>query len=153
MRSLTCYILLISLLATLDAAAETVSVVTRDNAIRSESRFFAPVRAKVRFGDRLTVTGRKGDWYQVSAKGVSGWVHKSAVESRSYSVSGRGRSAGGVSADEVSLVGKGFNPQVEAGYRNANKNLNYGTVDEIERLAVGEKNLETFIRQGGLIQP
>lgn len=153
MRSLTCYILLISLLATLDAAAETVSVVTRDNAIRSESRFFAPVRAKVRFGDRLTVTGRKGDWYQVSAKGVSGWVHKSAVESRSYSVSGRGRSAGGVSADEVSLAGKGFNPQVEAGYRNANKNLNYGTVDEIERLAVGEKNLETFIRQGGLIQP
>lgn len=141
------------MLCAVDAAAETVSVVTRDNAIRSENRFFAPVKAKVRYGDRLTVIGRKGDWYQVSAKGVSGWVHKSAVESRSYSVSGRGRAAGGVSADEVSLAGKGFNPQVEAGYRNANKDLNYGAVDEIERLVVGEKNLETFIQQGGLIQP
>jgi hypothetical protein len=104
-------------------------------------------------GDKLTVTGRKGDWYLVSAKGVNGCIHKSAVEARSFASSGRGAATGGTSADEVSLAGKGFNPQVESGYRKNNKNLNYAAVDEIARLSVGEKALESFVLQGGLIQP
>jgi hypothetical protein len=135
------------------AAAETIQVTTRENAVRSDCRFFAPVKLKVILGDRLTVSGRKGDWFLVSAKGVSGCIHKSAVEARNFASSGRGASAGGTSSDEVSLAGKGFNPQVEAGYRKSGKNLNYVAVDEISRLTVSEKNLESFVQQGGLIQP
>jgi hypothetical protein len=152
MRTLTIAILLCSL-SSMTAAAETLKVTTRDNAVRSECRFFAPVKLKVVLGDKLTVTGRKGDWYLVSAKGVNGCIHKSAVEARSFASSGRGAATGGTSADEVSLAGKGFNPQVEAGYRKNNKNLNYAAVDEIARLSVGEKALESFVLQGGLIQP
>lgn len=133
------------------AAAETVHVTTRENAVRSECRFFAPVKLKVVLGDRLTVNGHKGDWFLVSAKGVSGCIHKSAVEDRLSS--GRGAAAGSASSDEVSLAGKGFNPQVEAGYKKSNKNLNYAAVDEIGRIQVGEKSLESFVLQGGLIQP
>lgn len=148
-------ILIIALLGmtTLSVAAETVQVTTRENAVRGECRFFAPVKLKVSLGDRLTVKGRKGDWYLVSAKGVNGCIHKSAVEERSFAASGRGAAAGGTAADEVSLAGKGFNPQVEAGYRKSNKNLNYAAVDEIVRIQVNEKSLESFIQQGGLIQP
>ena len=148
---LICIVLLCT--TCLSAGAESLRVTTRDNAVRSECRFFAPVKLKVSLGDMLTVKGRKGDWYLVSAKGVNGCIHKSAVESRTFSASGRGGAGGGTSADEVSLAGKGFNPQVEAGYRKSGKNLNYTAVDEILKLTASEKSLETFVLQGGLRQP
>ena len=146
-------VILLCCLPCLAAAAETLQVTTRENAVRSDCRFFAPVKLKVSLGDRLTVKGRKGDWYLVSIKGVNGCIHKSAVEKRTFASSGRGASAGGTAADEVSLAGKGFNPQVEAGYRKSNKNLNYPAVDEIIRIQVSETALESFVLQGGLIQP
>lgn len=152
MRTAIIVIVLCSL-SCLPAAAETIKVTTRENAVRSDCRFFAPVKLKVSLGDQLTVKGRKGDWYLVSAKGVNGCIHKSAVESRSFASSGRRASTGGASADEVSLAGKGFNPQVEAGYRKSGKGLNYAAVDEISRISVSEKSLETFVQQGGLNQP
>ena len=152
MKTTIIVILLVSL-SCLTAAAETVQVTTRENAVRGDCRFFAPVKLKVSLGDQLTVKGRKGDWYLVSAKGVNGCIHKSAVESRSFASSGRRAATGGASADEVSLAGKGFNPQVEAGYRKSGKGLNYAAVDEIARTSVSETSLESFVLQGGLIQP
>jgi hypothetical protein len=134
-------------------AAETVQVTTRENSVRTECRFFAPVKLKVLLGERLSVTGRKGDWLLVSGKGVSGCIHKSAVEERNFAASGRNAATGGASSDEVSLAGKGFNPQVEAGYRKSGKDLNYAAVDEISLMTVSEKTLEPFIKQGGLITP
>ncbi|MBL0225747.1 MAG: hypothetical protein IPQ16_09300 [Geobacteraceae bacterium] len=152
MKTILIVILLCSLFC-LTAAAETLKITTRENAVRADCRFFAPVRLKVSLGDQLTVKGRKGDWYLVSAKGFSGCIHKSAVESRSFAAAGRGAASGGTSADEVSLAGKGFNPQVEAGYRKSGKGLNYAAVDEITLVSVSEKSLESFVLQGGLIQP
>lgn len=152
MKTTLIVILLCSLLY-LPAAAETVQVTTRENAVRNDCRFFAPVRLKVLLGDRLNVNGRKGDWLQVSAKGVSGCIHKSAVEDRRFSSAGRGAASGGASSDEVSLAGKGFSPQVESGYRKSGKSLNYTAVDEISRMTVTEKSLESFVKQGGLNQP
>lgn len=152
MKTVVLSILIVFMLC-LGAAAETVQVTTRDNAVRGECRFFAPVKLKVSLGDELTVKGHKGDWLQVSAKGVNGCIHKSAVESRTFTASGRKGAGSGTSADEVSLAGKGFNPQVEAGYRKSGKNLNYAAVDEISKFAVSEKSLETFVQQGGLKQP
>lgn len=149
----TITLIVLCCLLSINAAAETIKVTTRDNAVRSDCRFFAPVKLKVALGDLLTVKGRKGDWYLVSAKGVNGCIHKSAVESRSFAAAGRGARSGGASADEVSLAGKGFNPQVEAGYRKSNTGLNYAAVDEISRITVSEKSLESFVLQGGLNQP
>jgi hypothetical protein len=149
----TIIVILLCSLFCLTAAAETLQVTTRENAVRGDCRFFAPVRLKVSLGDQLTVRGRKGDWYLVSARGINGCIHKSAVGSRKFASAGRGAASGGTSADEVSLAGKGFNPQVEAGYRKSNKNLNYPAVDEIIRIQVNEKALESFVLQGGLIQP
>ena len=149
----TILVILLSGLLCLSAAAETVQVTTRENAVRSDCRFFAPVKLKVSLGDQLTVKGRKGDWYLVSVEDVSGCIHKSAVEARRFASAGRGAASGGTSADEVSLAGKGFNPQVEAGYRNSGTNLNYAAVDEISRISVSEKSLELFVQQGGLTSP
>lgn len=152
MKTTLIAILLYSMLC-VTAAAETVAVTTRENAVRSDCRFFAPVKLKLLLGDRLTVNGHKGDWFLVSAKGINGCIHKSAVEERKFSSAGRGAATAGTSSDEVSLAGKGFNPQVESGYRKSGKNLNYAAVDEISRQSVSDKKLDLFIRQGGLIQP
>lgn len=135
------------------ADAETLKVTTRENAVRGDCRFFAPVKFKVALGDTLAVNGRKGDWLLVSAKGSSGCIHKSAVEERNFAAAGRRAATAGTSAEEVSLAGKGFNPQVEAGYRKSGKDLNYAAVDEISGFTISEKKLESFVKQGGLIQP
>lgn len=152
MKTTLTFILLLTLFCH-SAAAETVQVTTRENAVRSDCRFFAPVKLKVVLGDRLSVKEKNGDWYQVTAKGIDGCIHKSAVKDRNFASAGRGASAGSASSDEVSLAGKGFSPQVESGYRKSGKNLNYNAVDEISRIEVSEKSLESFIKQGGLIQP
>ena len=67
MKTTLIAILLCSILS-VSAGAETVQVTTRENAVRSDCRFFAPVKLKVVLGDRLTVNSRKGDWLQVGAK-------------------------------------------------------------------------------------
>lgn len=149
----TLIIILLCSIPAVSARAETVRVATRENAVRTDCRFFAPVKLKVVLGDTLNVSGRSGDWFQVSAKGVSGCIHKSAVEDRKFPSAGRGAATGGASSAEVSLAGKGFSPRVEAGYRKSGKKLNYAAVDEIGRLTASEKNLESFVKQGGLIQP
>ena len=66
------YVILISVLTAGPATAETVRVVTRSNAARAECRFSSPVRAKLRFGDRLNIVGRQGDWYLVTSGAVKG---------------------------------------------------------------------------------
>lgn len=135
------------------ATAESVQITTRENAVRSDCRFFAPVKLKLLLGDNLKVNGRRGDWLLVTIKGVSGCIHKSAVEKRTLTTAGRAAATAGTSSDEVSLAGKGFSPQVESRYRNSGKQLNYEAVDEISRTSVSEKKLETFVKQGGLVQP
>jgi len=143
----------ILLAAGLVHAAGTVRVVTRDNAIRQECRFFSPVKAKVRYGDPLSVKSREGDWYRVSFQGASGCIHKSAVTEGSVKLASGSGSGRGASSDEVSLAGKGFNPQVEASYRNKHPELSFQTVDSIERYSVPPEKLQDFIVKGGLTTP
>ncbi|WP_243369910.1 SH3 domain-containing protein [Geotalea sp. SG265] len=131
-------------------AADTARVIVKENAIREQCRFFSPVKTKIRLNDRLTVTAKSGDWYKVTFKGVSGCVHKSAVEQKSFklgSIMGSGKTA---SQDEVSLAGKGFNPQVEASYKGSHPEADFHTVDTIEGFKVSGDSLDEFLRNGGL---
>ncbi len=62
--------------------AETVTVITKDNAIREYAKFFAPVKANVKYNDRLEILATEGDWYKVKYGSSIGYIHKSAVEKR-----------------------------------------------------------------------
>jgi hypothetical protein len=153
MRIIT-IILAVLLCAGLLHAAETVRVITRENAVRQQCKFYSPVRAKVRYNDPLTVQSRSGDWYKVSFRGVSGCIHKSAVVAGTYRLSGgAGGRGGGASADEVSLAGKGFNPQVEAAYKGKHPGLSFRSVDEVERYKVPDETFQAFLGKGGLTTP
>lgn len=41
--------------------AETVTVITKQNAIRTSCQFFAPVKATVQYNDPLEVISKQGD--------------------------------------------------------------------------------------------
>ncbi|GAB7028202.1 hypothetical protein [Geotalea toluenoxydans] len=132
-------------------AADSARVIVKENAIREQCRFFSPVKAKIRLNDLLTITGKSGDWYKATFKGINGCVHKSAIEQKSFklgSLAGsKGRTA---SKDEVSLAGKGFNPQVEASYKGSHPEADFRTVDTIEGFKVSSENLGEFLKNGGL---
>lgn len=153
-HTITIIVILFLLVPALSPAADSARVVVRENAIRAQCRFFAPVKAKIRYNDLLTIISRSGDWYKVSFKGVNGCVHKSAIEEKSFKLGG-GFAPGGQapSRDEVSLAGKGFNPQVEASYKGSHPELDFRSVDEIEHYQVSSDALTEFLKNGGLSEP
>jgi hypothetical protein len=146
--------LLFVLLASAPSFGETARVVTRENAIRESCRFFAPIKVKVKYNDVLKVLSKEGDWFRVRFRKVEGCIHKSAVEEKTFSLSGlTGTKAPSASSDEVALAGKGFNPQVEKSYKQNHPNLDFGKVDMIEKYAVPEDSLRDFAKAGGLNLP
>lgn len=91
--------------------AETLTVITKQNAIRTSCQFFAPVKAMVYYNDVLEVTSKQGDWYQVKFKGLPGCIHKSAVDKKSFALSKLTGSPGqAASSGEVALAGKAGAP-------------------------------------------
>lgn len=153
MKRVLCIVCLCLLAVTAAFAAETARVITKENAIRSGARFFAPVKAKLYYNDTVTIVAREGDWVKVRFKGTEGYLHKSAIKGKSVGLSALGSGGGGTSSDEVALAGKGFNPQVEASYRKGHPELNFKAVDKVERFQVADSELEQFIIQGGLNTP
>jgi hypothetical protein len=135
-------------------AAETVKVITKENAIRSSCRFFAPVVTKVQYNDKLEVLSQEGDWLRVRFNGMEGCIHKSAVQEQKVTLSalnlGEGSSA---TEDEVSLAGKGFNPEVEEAYQNENPEVSFETVDRIESYSLSDQEQVVFIEKGELNLP
>jgi hypothetical protein len=85
-------------------------------------------------------------------------MHRSAFAQAEAPKAGGGGLAGlifggGVTqtkSDEVALAGKGFTPEVEAGYRQQHPEANYAQVDQVESFTVDEAKLQAFIKEGGL---
>lgn len=149
--------LLLSLVLTFIASAvfaETVTVITKENAIREYAKFFAPVKANVRYGDRLEAFATEGDWYKVKYGPSIGYIHRSAVEKRAVaSPASYSRKGSSVSESEAALAGKGFNPQVEASYKKQHPEMKFYLVDSVERYPVPDRDVVQFIVAGGLRQP
>ena len=45
--------------------ADTAIIITQENAIREDCKFFAPVKANVRYGDVIEVISQDGEWVRV----------------------------------------------------------------------------------------
>lgn len=136
------------------ALADTVTVITKENAIREYAKFFAPVKATVRYNDRLEALSMEGDWYKVKCGQSIGYIHRTAVEKRTVATpAAYSRKGSSVTQSEAALAGKGFNPQVEASYKRQHPEMRYNLVDSIERYPVPERDVAQFIVAGGLRQP
>lgn len=135
------------------SSAETVRVATKENAIRENCRFLAPIKSRVQYGDELEVLSAEGDWFKVRFNKVKGCIHKNAVTDKAVALSDVSTKGHAASGDEVALAGKGFNPEVEKSYKSKHPELDFNTVNSIEEYGVQDEPLRLFIKAGGLNQP
>jgi hypothetical protein len=100
------------------------------------------------YGDQASVLQVKGNYAEIrSAKTTSltGWVPVANLSARRVIASG----AGGASASEIALAGKGFSEEVEKAYK-AEGVLNYADVDKTEAIKVSDDDLYSFVTAGHL---
>lgn len=134
--------------------AESVMVLTKENALREGPKFFAPVKIQVKYSDMLEVIDQEGDWYRVRFKNVIGYIHRTAIEKKIISLTETGRTQKHAPSDaEVALAGKGFNPQVERAYKNKHPEMNYTLVNRVETFGATDTEVRDFIKKGGLQEP
>ena len=127
----------------------TMSVQVRDGQLRATPSFLGAVVGALNYGDQVDVQQQQGDWMQVNTKGQQGWVHNSALTTKSVSVGGGGKDAQlKASGKEVALAGKGFNAEVEAQYRKGHQNANYAAVDQMEGVRISPQEMVAFLEQG-----
>jgi len=150
MKKLYLTILLAVLIAAGVMAAETLKVTVKTTKLRKSPKFYAPAVATLNYGDTIQKLDQQGDWIQgLTTGGLQGWVHDSAVEEPSFSLTARRTSGTGTTADEVALAGKGFNEQVEQAYQKT-ANLDYTWVDRMGRISISDKDMEKFFKEGKL---
>ena len=147
-------LLLVGLLAGFSPSmAETLKVERANTQLYQSPSFGGTTLGTVPAGSEVAVMSRSGDWVQVNYQGKTGWVHKTAFPQAS-SMQLPGMLTGGpvreTKSDEVALAGKGFTPEVEAGYRQKNPGLNYAQVDQVEQFQVNPAQLAAFNKEGGL---
>jgi hypothetical protein len=149
------WIIFLGLLLTASVAlAATIKVITQEAMIRKDKRFFAPVVARVAYGEVIQELERQGDWLKVSYRGKVGWIHKSAVQEQKFQLSSLAtEKAQETSREEVALAGKGFTPEVEKAFREKNPKMRYDLVDRLQGYKVPESQLQAFIRAGKLNEP
>ncbi len=135
--------------------AETLKVERAGTQMYQAPNFSSATVGSVPSGAEVAVMSRSGDWVQVNYQGKTGWMHKTSFpQAAGGGMKMPGFLTGGPvqesKGDEVALAGKGFTPEVEAGYRQKNPGLNYASVDQVEQFQVNPTQLAAFIREGGL---
>ncbi len=132
---------------------DSVNVQVREAIVRSSPNYLGAQVARVPYGTSLPVAQEQGNWYRIAKP--AGWIPKSAVTTKRVALDAEKKGqAHGAKRDEVALAGKGFNPQVEAKYKQQNANLvaAYAQVDRVERKTVSEAQLRAF-QQAGRLTP
>jgi hypothetical protein len=131
------------------AALAQITVMVKESKLRATPASYAKPVGTVSYGQKLEVLESKDDWHRVTVAGTTGWLHRSAVTTKKVDV-GKSASVGTskVSSDEVTLAGKGFNPQVESEYKKRHPGSNFAAVDEMEKLKVSEDEVRRFVEAG-----
>lgn len=143
-------ILLCLLLLPAWASAEVMSIQVKKGQIRSKASFLGKVVKSAGYGAQVSILKRQGAWYQVKSGGATGWMHKSALSSKKISLKA-GRNVGAsASGRELALAGKGFNSEVEAEFKNRNRNISFKWVNQMEKINISPREMQTFLKQGGI---
>jgi len=137
------------------AKQEWLSVAVRNGALRQQPMPFGKVVASLGYGERVDVLAEQGLWLKVrdQGQGREGWMHRASLIAKAIVLKPGERVGAGASEDELALGGKGFNAQVEAEYKARGKNLDYASVDWLERIQVNPEALREFLAKGGLQTP
>jgi uncharacterized protein YgiM (DUF1202 family) len=137
------------------AGAETMKVTQGNQSLYAEPNYSGTPIAPVPAGAEVNVLSSSGDWYKVEYQGNNGWMHRGGfAQAQTPKLNLPGMLFGGgvqqTKSDEVALAGKGFTPEVEAGYRQKHPEMNFALVDKVETFKVDSAKLQAFIKEGGL---
>lgn len=128
-----------------------LSVQVRDGQVRATPSFLGQRVGTLHYGDQVAVLNKNGDWREVSAARVRGWMHQSALTKSVTAFQAGGQNAPlAASGDELALAGKGFNKQVENAYKAKNPTVDYAWVDRMETMTVSPEEMARFLKEGGL---
>ncbi len=123
--------------------------------IYQEPNFASTPLGAVPQGAKVNLIRQEGEWYKVDYQGTIGWLHRQAVPEAAPAKMDLSRMLFGgpvkeSGSDEVALAGKGFTPEVEAGFRQKNPGLAYAQMDKVETFGVEPAQLQKFVTEGGL---
>ena len=151
--------LIISLLITLTGLTvfaieqKIMSIQVKNGTIRSKPSFLGKVVVQLDYGDLVAVQNQKGLWYFINRleENTTGWMHSSALSNKKI-VLGAGASSveQSASSDELALAGKGFNKQVEDGFKSKNPEVDFTWIDRMEKMTVSQNQIQVFIKEGQL---
>jgi hypothetical protein len=135
--------------------ARTLTVSQPNQQIYQEANFASTPLGAVPQGAKVNLIRQEGEWYKVDYQGTIGWLHRQAVPEAApakmdFSKMLLGGPVKETSSDEVALAGKGFTPEVEAGFRQKNPGLAYAQMDKVEAFGVDPAQLQKFVTEGGL---
>lgn len=137
------------------AAAEQMSVQVQNAQLRADASFLGKLTASVPYGTRVTILQARGDWRQVQEPaGKTGWLHQSALTKKTISMKAGGQDvAAAASGDELALAGKGFNSDVEADFKNKNKDIDFTWIDRMGKFKVTMDEITRFLNEGQVKPP
>jgi len=133
-------------------AAQTLSVQVKEGQMRSTPSFLGAIVAKPAYGDRVALIEDRGAWKKVSARGVQGWMHASALTTKNIVLkAGAANVQTGATGGEIALAGKGFSEEVEKQYKSQNRSVDFTWVDRMERFKVSPEEMQAFLKQGQVV--
>jgi hypothetical protein len=137
-----------------ECAPETIYVQIYAAKLRKSPQQWAPGVGELAFGNKLTVISHEGSWFKVlSIDGQEGYVHESAVTLKRVVLKSAQTSLADAAVDEsqVYLAGKGFNDEVERGFRSDNAKDDYDSVDKMQaKEPPSDETMLTFLKDGNL---
>ena len=155
-KHMTVWMLALALVGPLAAtAADQMSVQVQNAQLRADASYLGKLVTSVPYGTRVTILQSRGDWRQVQEPGgQSGWVHLSALSKKNIAMkSGAQDVATTASGDELALAGKGFNSDVEADFKNKNKQIDFTWIDRMEKIKVSMDEIHQFLTEGQVKPP
>ncbi|MBI2440044.1 MAG: SH3 domain-containing protein [Lentisphaerae bacterium] len=139
--------------AALAASAATMSVQVKEAPVRATPSFVGKVVGTLAYGDRIEVQQTQGAWSQIAGKGISGWVHSSALSTKKIVLaSGREQARVAASGDELALAGKGFNSDVEAQFKATHRDIDFTWINRMEKIRIAPAESQAFLKDG-LVAP
>jgi hypothetical protein len=129
-----------------------MSVQVRTGQIRSTPSFLAPVVETVSYGDQVSVLRRQAGWTECrTSKGRQGWIHESALSDRKIVLdAGKTDARTDASGKEITLAGKGFNPETEEEFRSRHAEADFASVDRMEAIQLTPEEIRSFLQAGSL---
>lgn len=135
-------------------AATMKSIQIKTSALRSSPSFMGKIIATVSYGDRVEEVESKNGWANVKPTGTetSGWIHDSALTHKEILLeSGNTNVAQSATSNEIALAGKGFNEQVERGFKERNPQLDYAAIDRMEKIVIPDRQMRQFLEEGRIV--